>query len=193
MTVRKVLRWVLPFLLVFTVAFGGSVLWHQMVLNRATIIQNHAAETASDAAQDREITDLTKSLSEANKRLGEAGLPQVPVVVQQTETGPKGDPGENATDAQVASAVADYCAVHGGCIGAAGQTGAAGNDGVAGKDGTNGVDGSPGIPGAVGPQGPAGVDGRGISSVSCQPDGSWLVTYSDGTTSTTDGPCRLLP
>lgn len=54
-----------------------------------------------------------------------------------------------------------------------GPAGPAGADGQPGKDGTNGQ------------------DGRGISSMSCQADGTWLITYTDGTTQTVDGPCRL--
>lgn len=63
-----------------------------------------------------------------------------------------------------------------GPIGPAGPAGPAGNDG---KDGLNGADGAP---------------GRDVISVTCEgaDDTSyWLVTYSDGTSQTSSGPCRL--
>lgn len=69
-----------------------------------------------------------------------------------------------------------------------GATGAKGDQGVPGVDGKNGVDGAPGAPGKDGVDG---KDGRGVQSVTCQTDGSWLITYTDGATSTTDGPCRV--
>lgn len=71
-----------------------------------------------------------------------------------------------------------------GDTGATGETGPQGVPGVAGKDG---ADGKPGADGADG------ADGRGIKSVDCQANGDWLITYTDSTTSTTDGPCRFVP
>lgn len=68
-----------------------------------------------------------------------------------------------------------------------GEQGPAGADGVAGKDG---ADGATGAQGEMGVQGPKGV---GISSTTCQPDGAWLITYTDGTTDTAQGPCRIVP
>jgi hypothetical protein len=85
--------------------------------------------------------------------------------------------------------------------------------GPAGQDGRDGrsIQGPPGEsiigpPGesATGPAGPAGQDGqdgqpgtdgkdgRGVASISCQDDGSWLITYTDDTTQTVGGPCRVL-
>jgi len=87
-----------------------------------------------------------------------------------------------------------------GDIGVPGQTGP---PGAAGADGTDGADGSTGSSGEPGPGGPAGADGapgapgapgadgRGLAAIECQADGSWLITYTDGTTSTTSGPCRI--
>lgn len=88
--------------------------------------------------------------------------------------------------------------------GTAGANGGNGKDGLSGKDGLTGsagADGAPGAPGAQGPQGepgaqggagPAGMDGRGISSVTCAADGSWIINYTDGMSSTTPGPCRVV-
>lgn len=91
------------------------------------------------------------------------------------------------------------------CVGSKGDDGTDGSDGkngINGKDGVDGKDGAagpPGEPGHAGPQGdpgPAGAQGaagRGITSVTCQEDGTWLITYTDNATSTTAGPCRALP
>ncbi len=98
-------------------------------------------------------------------------------------------------------------------VGPQGPTGATGDDGASGAPGTSGADGATGATGPEGPQGPvgatgpagadgqagapgadgvAGTDGRGVASVECQTDGTWLITYTDTTTSTTPGPCRVL-
>ena len=85
--------------------------------------------------------------------------------------GVQGEQGPGPTGAQVEAAVTAYCSQDPKpCIGPPGA------DGAAGKPGADGADGK---------------DGRGVKSVTCQPDGSWLVTYTDDTTSTTDGPCRV--
>jgi hypothetical protein len=71
-----------------------------------------------------------------------------------------------------------------------GEQGPAGADGAAGKDG---ADGATGAQGEMGAQGPKGV---GINSTQCTddntPNGShWLITYADGTSETSPGPCRV--
>ncbi|TAJ46370.1 MAG: collagen-like protein [Herbiconiux sp.] len=90
-----------------------------------------------------------------------------------------------------------------GDMGVPGQSGLPGPAGTNGADGTDGSAGTNGEPGPAGPAGPAGADGapgapgangndgRGLAAVECQPDGTWLITYTDGTTSTTSGPCRV--
>lgn len=85
-------------------------------------------------------------------------------------TGPTGDDGK----AVVGPSGAD------GAVGPPGPSGPAGADGKNGANGTNGTNGS---------------DGRGITSVECVDDDTsvgshWLITYTDGTTQTSDGPCR---
>lgn len=48
--------------------------------------------------------------------------------------------------------------------------------------------------GATGPAGADGKDGRGIADTDCVGDGNdshWVINYSDGTTGTALGPCRL--
>ena len=94
-----------------------------------------------------------------------------------TVPGPAGPPGKDGSDG-LDSMIA----------------GPPGSTGAAGKDST--VPGPAGPPGADGADGAPGADGRGISSVTCEGTGDasyWVVTYSDGTSQTSTGPCRLLP
>ena len=108
--------------------------------------------------------------------------------------GDKGDPGRDGRDGKDSTVP-----------GPAGPHGQDGNDGLdsliagppgptgtAGKDST--VPGPAGPPGADGTDGAPGADGRGISSVTCEGTGDasyWVVTYTDGTSQTSTGPCRL--
>ena len=108
--------------------------------------------------------------------------------------GDKGDPGRDGRDGKNSTVP-----------GPAGPPGQDGNDGLdsliagppgptgtAGKDST--VPGPAGPPGADGTDGAPGADGRGISSVTCEGTGDasyWVVTYTDGTSQTSTGPCRL--
>ncbi len=78
-----------------------------------------------------------------------------------------------------------------GTQGSQGDTGATGAKGDQGVPGVDGKDGADGAPGADGKDGVDGKDGRGIASVACQQDGTWLFTYTDSTTQTVDGPCRV--
>jgi len=104
------------------------------------------------------------------------------------QTGPKGDLGpqgpQGATGAPGAT----------GATGAAGQTGATGATGADGAQGPQGATGPAGPPGPGGPAGANGSDGRGIQSISCDGDGAtsvWNITYTDGSTVTVAGPCRV--
>ncbi|MCQ1951629.1 collagen-like protein [Arthrobacter sp. zg-Y859] len=90
-----------------------------------------------------------------------------------------------------------------GSQGLAGLLGQAGADGLNGLNGADGLQGPAGSPGPEGPAGPAGTDGtdgapgapgRGIAAIVCEGTGDssyWVVSYDDGTTQTSDGPCRL--
>lgn len=119
---------------------------------------------------------------------GEKGDPgrDGPAGKDSTVPGPKGDKGDDSTIP--------------GPAGFAGLTGLTGPAGADGKDGAPGLDGAPGKDGVNGDAGPRGADGapgtdgRGISSVTCEGTGDasyWVVTYSDGTSQTSSGPCRL--
>jgi hypothetical protein len=133
---------------------------------------------------------------------------------------PKPADGKTPTAAElrpiVAAVLAAYC-VDDKCVGKPGVEGKPGRDG---RDGENGKDapavtdeqllaaakqalaaycaqdsqpckGPQGEPGqsVTGPTGPA---GRGIADTDCQDDGTWLIYYTDGTTDTARGPCRIV-
>lgn len=124
---------------------------------------------------------------------GPAGTPG------ETSPGPLGPPGPSGAPGSDAT----------GAPGSAGKDGAPGTS-TPGKDGAPGAPGSPGAdstapgpagpPGAdsavPGPPGTAGEPGRGVAGIECQGAGSsstWVITYTDGSTSTSAGPCRLEP
>ncbi|WP_066303234.1 collagen-like protein [Arthrobacter luteolus] len=118
--------------------------------------------------------------------------------------GDKGDPGRDGRDGKdgvpgLKGDKGDDSMIPGpagfaGLTGLAGPAGADGKDGAPGLDGAPGRDGMNGTDGVAGAPGADGADGRGISSVTCEGTGDtsyWVVTYTDGTTQTSTGPCRL--
>lgn len=171
---------------------------------------NELEQTRSDNAA---LADQVRSLGGQPVAEGKPGArgdqgPQGPVGPQ----GPQGPPGSEGKQGPVGVAgqsprcllEPSRCVGPKGAAGAAGSDGADGENGTDGKDGINGKDGAAGPPGEPGPAGPpgdpgpAGVagadgkDGRGVTSVTCQKDGTWLITYTDSATSTTGGPCRIV-
>lgn len=130
---------------------------------------------------------------------------------------PKPKDGVTPTAAQlqplVTATVAAYCTSDR-CVGKAGPTGPAGGVGRQGADGKDApavtdeqlyeqaqkallaycsLDSKP-CQGPTGPQGPAGKDAVSIDDTDCVGDGSesyWRIHYSDGTTGTSTGPCRV--
>lgn len=109
--------------------------------------------------------------------------------------GAAGVPGHNGQDGATGPAGADGADGSPGVQGQTGPQGDQGTPGLAGQDGKAGQDGATvqGPEGPQGPQGVAGADGRSIVSLTCQPDGAWLVTYSDGSTQTPGGTCVAPP
>jgi len=104
--------------------------------------------------------------------------------------GPKGDPGERGQDAPevtdeqllaaAQAALQAYCGQESQpCRGPAGEPGAS-------------ITGPPGATGPPGPPGSTGPAGRGIADTDCLADGNWRITYTDGTTDTARGPCRIV-
>ena len=103
--------------------------------------------------------------------------------------GPKGNKGDEGDDSTIPGP-AGFTGLTG-SAGIDGKDGAPGLDGPSGKDGADGMDGTNGADGAAGPPG---ANGRSIASVTCEGTGDssyWLVTYDDGTSQTSGGPCRI--
>jgi len=76
-----------------------------------------------------------------------------------------------------------------------GATGKTGDQGPAGPQGEVGPDGKQGLQGDAGPEGKPGPQGRGITDTDCVGTGGdshWVITYTDGSSSTASGPCRLV-
>lgn len=163
-----------------------------------------AQQVAAACAMSQQAEDLGGLCARADQIVEEgpkgdpgASGPQGPQG-PQGPIGPKGDPG---TDGSVGSPGAQGAA---GQNGKPGASGAQGDPGVAGADGATGATGPAGPAGAAGPagpvgpqgpSGPSGSDGRGITSVECVDDDSgngshWVITYTDGTSQSSDGPCR---
>lgn len=101
---------------------------------------------------------------------GEQGL--------QGEKGEKGEPGEKGETGAMGPT---------GLTGPMGPAGAAGPSGGQGEQGEQGEQGNDGPMGPVGPEGPIGPAGRGISSTTCNADGQFVVTYTDGTSEVVAG------
>jgi hypothetical protein len=113
---------------------------------------------------------------------------------------PKPKDGVTPTAAQlqplVTATVAAYCTGDR-CVGKQGPTGPAGGEGRQGPDcslDSKPCQGPPGPSGPEGPQGPAGKDAVSIDDTDCVGTGAdsyWRIHYSDGTTGTSLGPCRI--
>ena len=164
---------------------GGAFFWNELEQTRA--------DNAALAAQVRSLGGKPVAEGKPGAR-GDQG-PQGPQGIQGP-IGPQGPPGPIGITGQSPRCLLEPTR----CVG---PKGAAGSDG---EQGTQGPKGDTGATGETGPQGLAGVDGkdgtdgrdgangkdgRGITSVSCQQDGTWLFAYTDNTTQTVDGPCKV--
>lgn len=118
-------------------------------------------------------------------------------------TGPQGPPGRPGRDSTVPGPPGPpgRDSTVPGPVGPMGEPGLPGDIGPAGPAGADST-----VPGPEGPAGPAGADstvpgpqgnpgptGRGIADIACGEDANWLITYTDGTTQTIEGPCRFPP
>lgn len=117
------------------------------------------------------------------------------------DTGPQGSPGDlgdmgppgaDGEDGAPGEDGVDGAPGEDGAVGPAGPSGEPGPMGPEGPAGPAGADGEDGADGATGPAGPPGPTGTGIDSMQCT-DGYWVVTYTDGTTQTTNATCRTTP
>ena len=129
---------------------------------------------------------------------GPTGFPGRPGI--EGPSGPSGAPGaegQPGTDGQSIMGTPGPLGLPG-APGSTGEPGSPGADGPAGPPGESGPagptgpEGPPGPTGTPGEPGQPGTDGRGVLTLTCQDDGTWLITYTDDTTSTTPGPCRIL-
>jgi hypothetical protein len=177
------------------------LMWSKITENSNTIGQlqqyvktacqpvNDNPTTKSNASKD---TQSVCNKAQNNQLPGPAGPPGASGQAGANgKTGPSGSPGATGSAGPSGKV---------GPSGSKGATGLTGGQGPAGKDGTDGLAGPAGPsgpPGSTGPTGPAGQngtdgtngkDGRSIESTDCV-DGRWVVTYSDGTSQTTNGVC----
>lgn len=153
------------------------------------LYEEYTAATGNqpEAATPNQLDSSTNSTKSTPGAAGATG-PQGPrgLMGLPGQIGPQGEPGEAGAPGAP------------GEVGAKGASGANGKDGLAGSQGVAGPAGPPGadstVPGPAGPAGPAGAtgaEGRGVMSMMCGEDGSWIITYTDNTTQTTNGPCRV--
>ncbi|HEY9415887.1 MAG TPA: hypothetical protein VIQ30_14080 [Pseudonocardia sp.] len=168
-------------------------------------IKSLGDELEQERANNAALANQVRSLGGqpvAEGKPGDKGPPGPPGPQGiQGSPGPQGPPGAPGKQGPIGlPGQSPRCLLEPGrCVG---PKGAAGSDGKPGTDGAQGSKGEPGAAGEKGDQGPPGVDGkdgtdgadgRGVKSVTCQDDGTWLITYTEGEPSTTDGPCRVAP
>lgn len=122
---------------------------------------------------------------------GPQGIPGTPGIQgPEGEQGPAGAEGKQGVQGAQGTPGEDGAPGSGG---APGEDGPQGPPGASGPQGPPGASGPQGPPGAGGPQGPPGVS---VTDVKCVDDDTsvgsrWVVTFSNGTTTTSDGPCRI--
>jgi hypothetical protein len=185
-------RWLIVLCVVFACGLVvADTSLHIVQQHRISNLQQIVADTKSDDAKAyRALLDKYSKLYSQLARSGQKPSQPAPSDIEPLpgpagKTGPAGATGPSGP----AGATGPK-----GEKGDPGPTGPAGAEGAPGDPGAQGPQGDPGPAGpsgATGPQGPAGVDGRGITAVTCQDDGSWLITYTDGTTSAASGPCKV--
>jgi hypothetical protein len=187
------------------IVVGAFLLVGYLMLDDLTDRLNTAeANSGANRALATDAAEKADALAQQVRGLGEEPVvtpPSAPAAASSPSTryvpvpgapgsrGPAGTPGSPGVPGTPGEAGEKGGTGAGGSTGSAGQSGEKGADG---KDGSDGKDGAPGTPGADGVNGTNGADGRGIRSVACQDDGTWLITYTDDTTETADGPCRVL-
>ena len=217
----KLATWLVVLLALLLMVGGGAWMAYQINRSQATIntLQENAAERQVVL---EELMDQYGLLYEQAEREGVRPSTESPDEVREKSpdpipgprgepgregpAGPPGPPGEPGRPGGAGPRGEPGEAGPGGPAGPPGPPGPQGEPGVAGGRGPAGEPGPPGppgpagadstVPGPPGPAGPPGADGndgRGITSVICADDGTWRITYTDGTTSQTAGPCKLPP
>jgi hypothetical protein len=173
---------------------------------RTRNFQLGAASSESSKRYDRLFDEYSKLYDESEQQGVKPSTTKpddVPSTATSGTTGAAGAAGVAGADGADGSDGRDGRDGADGSPGATGATGATGDMGVPGQTGATGETGSAGATGSTGAQGPAGPagtpgadgaagkDGRGIASLTCNADGTWTVTFTDDTTQTIDGPCRV--
>lgn len=205
-------NYILAGLLVLLVLLVGTLVVQNF---QATMERDSAQSSAATSAQQKknlaeEVAEACQSGQVVKSAAGvdlcarAATIAQQPVTIEgpQGPAGPRGLPGSDGETGATGPA------------GPAGKAGGAGANGIDGDDGAPGLAGTDGATGPMGPAGPAGKDGspgvqgaqgvagspgatgKGVAKVECVGDGGasyWLITYTDGTTDQSTGPCRLTP
>jgi len=195
-------RWLQSVALVAALVLGLTALllvWHDLQM-RADTAETSAvslAEQVQQACESQGSLDLDgRNLCQQADDVVEGAPVAGPVGPQgpqgergftgaagpQGRTGPPGEVGPPGPLGPRGPAGADGTPGLNGADGAPGLPGSDGVDGAPGADGTDGKDGADGEPGQ---------DGRGISDITCHTTGDWIITLTDGTALTVDGPCRV--
>lgn len=192
------------------VLFGVTV---GLLLDRAD-----QAEQSRDAVagQSQQLVECVRDPATADCEEEAAEVEQTIEDVDPPMPGPAGADGSDGLDGQDGTDGVDGTDGERGPRGQRGFIGPVGPGGQPGTDGLDGLDGgqgpvgptgepgprgTDGSPGAPGQDGPPGADGRGIRSMSCEPDTQrFVVTYTDGTSEpvegsdcVADGPGPVLP
>jgi hypothetical protein len=139
-------------------------------------MQAHASQQNTDLkAAQGEASSANHAVSALASQV--RGLGGTPVATSSAVPGKQGERGPGPTDAQIAVAVNDYCALHDNCAGTPsktqvtaavhafcsagacrGSSGTPGPEGRPGASGSSGASGAPGQPGASGAAGPGPTD-----------------------------------
>lgn len=151
---------------------------------------------------------VTQELADQNITVTQAEVSQIARTVNSLKTSMP-----TQINTSVKLAVAAYC-LEDRCVGKPGTPGQPGKQGEPGKDAPKVTDeellraaqqallsycgqesqpckGEAGPTGPAGSQGDSGPAGRGITDTDCLEDGTWRISYSDGTTQIVRGPCRV--
>lgn len=176
----------LLFALALAAAFGWTT---AQLMDRAQADRESVADRARLHDQITDVETANAALAEQVRELGAVPIAETdgsmaPLVVPMQGprgipgvTGPAGRPGADGKAGRPGAPGTDGGPGATGPTGKDGATGPAGKDGANGRDGTNGKDGAP---------------GRGIASIACADSGDWLIAFTDGTTQSVSGPCRVM-
>ncbi len=209
---------VTAFLIALIVALLGWNVWlrheAEMAAVAAQLTAEQLAEQVQRACEDVDVIVSDQNVCDRAEEIVES--PAAPAPAPSASPGRDGQDGEDGADGTDGTNGADGV---NGVDGEDGVDGTNGTDGANGTNGVNGKDAPPPtdeqvaaavagqipgalaefcastglcastVPGPAGADGKDGAQGRGVESVDCQPDATWLITYTDGTTSVTPGPC----